>query len=423
MKLFRKGSLGRNASWMFIANGSAIVIQAICFVFTARLLGVVQYGIYAGATALVSIVSQYSAWGSGILFIRYVSVDRGKFAAYWGNMLLSITLVGGGLVCMTSLLGGKISGKDTGPLLFYVATADCIGTQLTLCCSQVFIAFEKMGIASGLQIVSNCMRLLLVVGIYAGVHRITVKQWVVIQMSLALAGALVSVYIVLRKCGLPKWEPGLFRARAVEGLTFAFSGSTTSAYNDIDKTMLSHFGMNRENGTYSLAYRVINIATLPVSSIHAAAFPRFCRIGAQGPADTMAYALKILRRTVPLGMAASVGLWLAAPILPILAGKGFAESVTTVRWICLLPLFRAFHICAGDAMSGSGFQRYRLGGQCFAAGGNFLLNLWLIPRYGWLGAAWSSLATDAALGAMNWGTLSILALKSRNRDPVAMRAL
>jgi hypothetical protein len=36
---------------------------------------------------------------------------------------------------------------------------------------------------------------------------------------------------------------------------------------------------------------------------------------------------------------------------------------------------------------------------------NFFLNLWLIPTWGWHGAAWSSLCTDAALAAMSWSIL------------------
>jgi O-antigen/teichoic acid export membrane protein len=418
----KKNALLHNAGWMLLGNVASYGIQAICFVFTARLLGVVQYGMYAGATALVSIVSQYSAFGSGVLFLRYVSGDRNRFSAYWGNILLSISFVGGGLVCATFLFGSRIAGKEAGALLIYVALGDCIGTQLTLCCSQVFIAYEQMRIAAGLQIFANLLRLGMLAGVYVMFHRITVKQWVVLQMALALVAALIAAYIVFRQFGPPKWERGLFRARAVEGLTFAFSGSTTSAYNDIDKTMLSHFGMNRANGTYSLAYRVINLASLPVGSIHAAAFPRFCRIGAKGAGETMTYAVKILRRTVLLGIASAAGLWFTAPLLPILAGSGFSESVPAVRWLCLLPLFRAFHVCAGDAMVGAGFQRYRLGAQCLAAVGNFVLNLWLIPHYGWLGAAWSSLATDGALGAMNWGMLSILALKSGKRLQFSPRA-
>jgi len=47
-----------------------------------------------------------------------------------------------------------------------------------------------------------------------------------------------------------------------EGIGYSFASSTTSIYNDIDKTMLSHYGMNFANGVYTMAYRIIDIATM-----------------------------------------------------------------------------------------------------------------------------------------------------------------
>jgi O-antigen/teichoic acid export membrane protein len=67
-----------------------------------------------------------------------------------------------------------------------------------------------------------------------------------------------------------------------------------------------------------------------------------------------------------------------------------------------LPVFRSFHMSAGDALTGAGHQKLRLCTQACAACLNFGTNLYLIPVYGWLGATWSSLATDGALAILNW---------------------
>ena len=66
---------------------------------------------------------------------------------------------------------------------------------------------------------------------------------------------------------------------------------------------------------------------------------------------------------------------------------------------------------ARDALrqESAGHQRVRLISQSIAAIGNLGLNLYLVPRYSWLGAAWASLATDAGLGIMNWVALILLA--------------
>jgi O-antigen/teichoic acid export membrane protein len=81
-----------------------------------------------------------------------------------------------------------------------------------------------------------------------------------------------------------------------------------------------------------------------------------------------------------------------------------------------LPLTRAFQWSAGDALTGAGLQRYRLGTQIVAAVLNLSMNLYLIPRHGWLGAAWASVATDGTLAAMNWAVL--LTVRQREQQTV-----
>jgi O-antigen/teichoic acid export membrane protein len=98
-------------------------------------------------------------------------------------------------------------------------------------------------------------------------------------------------------------------------------------------------------------------------------------------------------------------MFLAAPLIPLVVGRGFAEGAVALRWLCPIPLFRSIHQMTGCALTGAGMQRYRTATQLTAATLNFFLNLWLIPKWGWHGAAWSSLCTDAALAGMNWGIL------------------
>jgi O-antigen/teichoic acid export membrane protein len=207
--------------------------------------------------------------------------------------------------------------------------------------------------------------------------------------------------------GWPRFRVRLFGRRLWEGFIFAVSCSTTSVYNDVDKAMLAHYGMNAANGIYSMAYRVIDVSAMPIRSIHAAAFPRFFRHGAEadGLSATEHFAKRLLRRTSVIGLVVAVGLFFSAPLIPVVVGKGFAPSVTALRWLCLIPFFRSFHLGAGDALAGAGRQPVRLLFQTIAAAGNVAMNLYLIPRYTWRGAALASLITDAGLGLMMWAVL------------------
>jgi O-antigen/teichoic acid export membrane protein len=392
----------QNASWLFAGQGLSFVVQGCYFIVLARLLGTTQYGLLAGAIALVSVVSQYGALGSGLLFLRYVSPDHSRFRVYWGNALISIFLLGGLLAVALRLFGRWFVGAASVPLLLPIALSDCLFQQLSGCAGQVFQTFEKMKFSTALILLASIFRCALAFGMLLALRRASAWQWAIGSLAVSAVSACIAFATVTRFFGLPSFSPSLFMRRLAEGFVFAMSGSTTAVYNDIDKVVLSRFGMDQANGIYSMAYRVVNIGTMPVMSIVGAAFPSFFRAGVQGIAATVPMARQLLKRTVVLGIAVAAALFLCAPMIPHFVGKSYAESVSALRWLCLIPFFRCFHLSAGDAIAGAGQQKFRLISQLAAAVGNLLLNLYLVPRYSWHGAAWASLGTDGVLGAMNW---------------------
>ena len=407
-----KGStLATNAGWMFGGQVASFGVQAAYFVLLARLLGSSQYGVLAGAAALVNIVSQYSGMGAGVLFLRYVSPDHSKFREYWGNVLLSVTVVATLLVLGLRLTGKWFLGAEGASILVVLAVGDCLCAQLTTASAQVFQTFERMRITAGLNFLTNLLRMLLAAALVFTIHRATAWTWAVASLCVSITATVLAVSTVTSNFGFPTFSLKLFFRRIGEGFIYAISGSTTTVYNDIDKVMLGHYGMTVANGIYSMAYRIVNICTVPINSVHAAAFPRFFREGINGIKSTEMFARKLLKRTAALGAIGALGMFVCAPLLPRIAGHDFAASVSALRWLCLIPLFRSFHQSAGDAITGAGFQKFRLLSQTLAAGGNFALNLYLIPRYSWHGAAWASLLTDGSLAILNW--LVLLALIRR----------
>jgi O-antigen/teichoic acid export membrane protein len=408
-------TLARNAGWMFMGQGMAFVVQALYFIVIARLLGSTQYGIYVGAAALVSIVSQYSSLGSGVIFLRYVSADHSKFATYWGNVLLSTLGMGSLLVLLLHWTGHWLISRESASILTIVAIGDCVCGRLAECTGQVFQAYEKLKITAILSLLTNTFRLLIAIAMMFMMHNATAQQWSYAALVVSIFAVILATATVTYRFGKPKFVPSLVRKNAAEGFGYAVAYSTTSIYNDIDKTMLSHYGMSEANGIYTMAYRLVDMSTLPIRSIHAAAMPRFFRMGFDGVEHTARYARKILGKTAIFGAVVAVGMLIGAPLIPHIIGKSFFRSISALRWLCLLPLFRSFHLSAGDAIAGAGYQRFRTSAQFVAAGFNFAANLYLIPHYSWRGAAWSSLMTDGGLGVLNW--VILLYLCKRDRKP------
>jgi O-antigen/teichoic acid export membrane protein len=391
---------------MVLGQGLSLFCQAVYFVLLARLLGKTEYGIYAGAYATVYMLSVYSPLGTPFVFLRYVCPDHSKFALYWGNVLVTILTLGSLFVVLLTWGVPHLAHSYSWKLVLCVAIGDCLFTQFADAASRVFTAFEKLRTTALLTSLVNVLRTLLAGIMLWRFHHATAGQWVVATMAVSFLAAVVAVFLVTKDYGKPQFSGTLLLERAGEGVVFALSSSTAGIYNNVDKAMLGHYGMNAANGVYSMAYRVVDICTIPITSIHTAAAPRFYRKGVDGLKITTSYAVRILKRTAPLGVAVALVMFVVAPLIPYVVGKSFSESTLALRWLCLLPLFRSFHLSSGDALTSAGHLKLRLYIQAFAAVLNFGVNLYLIPHYGWQGAAWSSLATDGSLAVFNWVALA-----------------
>jgi O-antigen/teichoic acid export membrane protein len=106
---------------------------------------------------------------------------------------------------------------------------------------------------------------------------------------------------------------------------------------------------------------------------------------------------------------------LFAPLVPVVLGQSYAGVTTAIRWLAILPLLRAMHYFAADALTGAGHQELRTAAQIGVALLNVALNLALIPAYSWQGAAWASIVSDGSLAACLW--MILLSLSRHSMQP------
>jgi O-antigen/teichoic acid export membrane protein len=398
----RNSDLARNAGWMLLGQGISFLLQASYFVLLARLLGVKEYGIFAGAFAFVGIATPFSTIGSGLVFLRHVTTNRENYAPYLGNIILSTFLAGTFLSVGLRIVAPYVLSSAGAQVVLFIAIANCLFSQLVASMGLVFQAFERLKMTASLNILTNALRLITVAIMTATLPHATARNWALASVGISAMAAAIGFFLVSCLYGTPKFKPRLIFLRAAEGVGFSLGCSAQSVYNDIDKTLLSHYRLDFQNGIYSMAYRVVDIATMPVASLDAAALPRYMQGSSLDIKSVPVLAHRLAWRAALIGLSASAGLFLTAPLIPWVVGHGFDQSVTALRWLCLLPALRGVHQLTGSAITGMGYQRFRTMAQFGAAFINLCLNLWLIPRYGWLGAAWSSLATDGLLGVVNW---------------------
>ncbi len=396
--------LVRNTVWLILGQGMRVVIQAVYFVLMARALGVAGYGAFAGVGAWVAVLSPFASFGYGNILIKHVSRDRSLFNLWWGNGLV-MTVLSGILLMIGAILLSSWVLPASIPLLLVimVAAADLIFTRLLDLSAQAFQAFEKLDRTAGLQVLINFARLCAILVLWLSTPSPTVLAWGVCYMLSTVAAGLIAVAMVNNVLGKPVLSRKNFSRELIQGFYFSVSLSAQNIYNDIDKTMLSRFSTLTATGIYGAAYRFIDIAFVPVRSLLWASNVRFLRHGAKILRAAVGYARSLLPWASLYGVGIGALLFIAAPVIPLILGPGYEESVIATRWLAVIPIFRVMHYFAADALTGANHQGLRSALQVSVALFNVVINFWLIPAYSWLGAAWSSCLTDGLLAVCMWG--------------------
>ncbi len=408
--------LRHQAAWLLSGNGAAVALQALYFLLMGRMLGAGEYGAFVGVVALINVLSQFSSLGMEMVLLRTIARDRTAFSATWARALV---IAGTGflfLFASASAYGHFFLSPALRELLPWLAVSDALFGKVTQLSSR---ALQGAGLArwsAKLLALANAARagaaaLLYFSSARSHVH-ISALTWARVYCIASLPVAMIAFWAVTWKLGRPRRQP-IHRAHLLEGLSFSFSSSAISVYNDIDKTLLVSAGLQQQAGFYGAAYRVVDVLSTPIVSLFAAASPKLFREGAEGGAPAAEKGARaLLRWTVPFGFIAAPFLYICAPALPRLFGHSFAGSVSALRFLCLLPLLRGLHYAWGTAVTASASQWLRTGAQAGVAALNLALNLLLIPRWGWEGAATASLFCDGLLALATFLILKVLVARS-----------
>jgi O-antigen/teichoic acid export membrane protein len=396
--LFSFGALARNTLWMILGQGVRILVQFVYFVLIARLLHREGYGAFAGTVALVAVLAPFAGWGSGNLLVKNVARDRSSFGRYWGRALV-VSCGSAGLLTLLALALAWVVLPRSVPLsiVLWVAISDLLFTRVLDTAALAFQAVHDLFKTAVLSVLFSVGKLLGVLLLWRMGGDDPLATWALLYLAGSAVVAVGGALWVTLALGWPEWDMAGWRREFGEGFYFASSFSAQRIYMDSDKALLTRLGSLEATGIYTVAARIVEVAFIPVYSLLAAAYARFFTSGQKGVHGTLDLSRRLLPYALAYAVAAGIGLYLLAPLLPWLVGAEFAESVSAIRWLAVVPLLMTLHRFAADSLTGAGWQARRTHIEFGAAALNVLLNLALVPVFSWHGTAWVTVATEVVL--------------------------
>jgi O-antigen/teichoic acid export membrane protein len=422
MKLLQKikaSGLARDTGHLAIGQGLRLVIQAVYFVLIARSLGAEKYGAFVAAVALAAILSPFAGLGTGNLFVKNIRSGKRTAGVCWGNGLIVSVISGAAFSGLILAINYLFHLRMPVWLVLSVCLSDLVLLRVIELAVFGFGAMDRMKENAIQNVVTSLPRLIAIGALCLWGRPVTLEKWAAAYLIASAAGTMYAVYRAHRVWGAPSFNLMALREDVREGIYFSIGTSAATIYNDIDKVMLGKVSFAAA-GIYAAAYRIIDVSMTPIRSLANAAYPHFFRKGMDGIGSVRAYAFTQIKRACVYSVALFVLLWLSAPLLPMILGSNYEETALALRWLAFLPVLRSVHVFLADSLSGAGFQSLRCAIQVAVALVNVGLNLVILPTYGWIGAAWTSLASDGLLVVMLWLAVEYNMRRARESRLVAV---
>lgn len=218
---------------------------------------------------------------------------------------------------------------------------------------------------------------------------LTNALWIiVVGQILCVSLMLFAVCFKLR----PKWRLSrkVFRNEIGYGLRSYFGNVTELAVWRLDQMMLTALASSFTVGLYSVAVAISEITAILASSASDALMPEVA--SSKVAADSMVLLGKTIRLTFYAHLLALIPLWIFAPyLLGMVYGESFVEATGVLRVLLVCSIVWSIALIVISGLNGLGRPGLSTIARLFSAVITVITLLYLLPKFGMMGAAFSSL--------------------------------
>jgi len=384
----------RNAFWLLMQLAGGRLLSLFLAIILARYLGVEGYGNFSFIMAFVGFFAVFGNLGLGIYTVKEVSSNKKLTGIFFGNgLVLNIFLafIVGSLMVGTS----NMLYVDNNFLhAIYLMGLSYIFCQVGSFFNSFFIAHENMVYVFVMELAHKISLFVLC------------AACVFLKLDfIYIAGAYVIASIVYLTCTLGftlkffeikiSSELDDYICMLKNSFPYGLSAIALVVYFSADIMILSFFKNNEVVGIYSAAYKLF-ISLGIISSIYlGAVFPVLSRLFKESPAGLKKAYDKTFKFLLIIGVPLSFGgIILSKKIIVFIYDAPFLSAFvpfSILTSIVAINFFNAFfgHFLAAIGKVGDNLKYLSL--ACFT---NIILNLILIPKFGYIGSALSTVVSE-----------------------------
>ncbi len=392
----RRHHAGRDVAIQVVVRVLNLALGVVVTALVARALGDAGFGQWSTILVVVQLIAYFTSFGVESVVIRETTAhpeDEGEWlgALLILRALLSLPAMIVGLVVV--LLLQENTAMLVAGLVLLVQTPFNVGASLRVTHQLRVSNWVPMAI---LTLNSVLWGAAVIVIFLAGGGLVALAVSMTVTSVLTATLQAIAAVKIARPSLRPSREATMRLARV--GLPVGLSGLLVLAYARIDQLLVFSIAGSTAAGLYGAEYRIVEQAHLiPVS-----AMTTLAPILAASWTANRERSLRITWLAAEYLTIASLGglavsLFASRPVTILLYGQDFASAAPALPVLAGAFVFICFGYLTGNLVLVAGLQRRLVTIGLIGLVVNVAGNVVLIPAWGFMGAAWMTLATEAAV--------------------------
>jgi O-antigen/teichoic acid export membrane protein len=374
-----------------------------------RYLGSTRLGVYQDVVNLTALVSIVLDVGFNTLFQREAARRPGELSDYLAALIparLLFSLPALGILTGLLYLQGKSAYLWPGFVMMVLAS----GSNLL---RGGLYAVERLGY----EVVAIVLETVVLLGaVLVGVATHQGVGYFLWAYALMYGFSCVYFLVVLTTRRIAhvslRLDVAFVRAWFWKGLPFAFTFVITAIYFKIDVPILNQIHGDQQTGWYAAAYKLFEALLFLPQSMLSVVFPVLAVLHRERKHRLPWSIERLYKGLFLLGWPIALGTLLLAPAFRVI--YSYPESTLALRLLALGIVFMFVNNAFIGALNATDHQASFTWAALWSMVANVILNLALIPPFGYLGAAVATVLTEVALCVFGW----ILTARHVMRVPV-----
>jgi len=391
-----------NSAALLVLDILSKAVPLVVFPTMVRALGPTSYGKIGFASAVAGFFGLVASPGFSTYALREAAKDRGRVNFLVQHVLgarVAFAVVSYALLIVFAL---TLAPHDFTTRLL-IALSGLVFLVNSVDAQWVFTARSRMWMVT----LRGTVGQLIYGGLILALIRRPSDAWIVpVASGLSLVAGTLLIWLPARReyhIPSPVISPNVWRSFLPICLIMGLASMMSMIYDQIDTVMLRYMRSETEVGLYVASYRMMTIAMSFTPILGQVFFPLLSETTGQDHENEQLYLGWLGQASVGLALPiATGGFILAEPLTRFVLGSQYTGAGTLFRWLMLTIVAGPMASYFGSQLIPIAREKKYLVAVIAGAVMNVVLNLFLIPRYGAIAAAFTTAISQAVVAFMNY---------------------